>query len=474
MKHFYFLFILSIYCHSVSAQVFTKETIKNTGDNDERINLVILGDGYQTNELPKFKIDAQNFINVLFSESPFTEYSNYFNVHIINVISAESGADHPVNSNEENGSTTLFPQKEVNTFFNATFDSFKIHRLLFYEIDENYANQTTSKINNVLADNFPTYDQAIILVNTPYYGGAGGEFPMASTHVDGAAIAIHELGHSFANLNDEYYAGDIYATEAINMTAESDPSLVKWKNWVGSNQIGVFLNGTTADNINWYKPANYTCKMENLSAPFCSVCKEGIIEKIHDIQSPIEGYTPNSTSVTASNSASNFSLNLINPTHPLERTWTLNGAAFETGVDSVTLESTDLNTGTNTLTAVVQDNPAALLKINNHETIHINTVTWTIEKALLGIENIESTTDDFEISMFPNPALNSVNLKFESHTVDNLSIEIISMEGRKLLTTSLSNYETKSIDTSTFSTGIYLTNFYANHVLIASKKLVKK
>ena len=474
MKHFYFLFILFIYSNGISAQIFTQETIKTSGDNDKRINLVILGDGYQATELGKFKTDAQSFITKLFGESPFTEYSNYFNVHIINVISEESGADHPVDSNEENGSSAIFPQKEVNTFFNATFDAYKIHRLLFFEIDGNYANDTTSKINSVLADNFPTYDQAIILVNTPYYGGAGGEFPMASTHVDGAAIAIHELGHSFANLKDEYYAGDVYAGEAINMTSESDPSVVKWKNWVGSNGIDVYLNGTTIDNVKWYKPANGTCKMEALGADFCSVCKEGIIEKIHGILPAIESYTPNTTTVNNPTFPVNFDLNLIAPTHELERTWTLNGLAFASGVDGVALENSDLNSETNTLTAVVEDNPAALLRINNHETVHISTVTWTIENSALGIETIESVSDNFEILMFPNPVSNTINLKFESSSVENLSVEIITMDGRKLLSTSLSNYEIKSIDTSTFSSGIYLTNFYANQALIASKKLVKK
>ena len=60
-------------------------------------------------------------------------------------------------------------------------------------------------------------------------------------HRSANQIAIHQIGHSFGKLKDEYYAGDQYATEnAVNMTQVTDPALVKWKNWIGDNGIVIY------------------------------------------------------------------------------------------------------------------------------------------------------------------------------------------------------------------------------------------
>ena len=69
----YLLFILSVlHIQFMHGQIFPVETIKNSGDNDKRINLVILGDGYQTSEVDQFETDAIDFMNALFLLSPFS------------------------------------------------------------------------------------------------------------------------------------------------------------------------------------------------------------------------------------------------------------------------------------------------------------------------------------------------------------------------------------------------------------------
>ena len=79
----------------MSAQVFEVDTIQYNGSISSRINLVILGDGYQESELNQFALDAGNFSTEFFTQSPYREYRNYFNVFIIKVPSDESGASHP-------------------------------------------------------------------------------------------------------------------------------------------------------------------------------------------------------------------------------------------------------------------------------------------------------------------------------------------------------------------------------------------
>ena len=470
MKYLLFYILLLINVTQIYAQVFDVETIKTSGDNDKRINLVILSEGYQSTEFTKFETDATNFVNDMFSQLPFSEYSNYFNVHIIKVPSNESGADHPGTASDV--SEPASPIGFVDTYFNATFDAFGYHRLLYYEIDENAVNNTQAKIYSVLADNFPNYDQALILVNSNEYGGSGGEFPMASTGLSANEIAIHELGHSLFDLKDEYIVPDAYYSEAINMTQETNATSVKWKNWMGINSIGIFPYGTTGTSATWNRP-HQNCKMRYLGVPFCSVCKEGIIEKIHDLISPVDSYSPVATTVDNPTFPIDFHLTLIKPIpNNLESVWTLNASNFANDVDDISIIETDLVEGSNNLTAIITDSTNNL-KVDNHETIHLYTVTWTINYSSLGIEDINSITNNLSITMFPNPTTDIVNFKFENNNNLDLKVELVSIDGKKITSLIITNYETQELDISNLSQGIYLTNFYTNNVLIASKRLVK-
>ncbi|NMH87752.1 T9SS type A sorting domain-containing protein [Flavivirga algicola] len=469
MKYFLMYIVCFLNIGLTAAQTFDMDTIKFSGDSDKRINLVILSEGYQTTELTQFITDATNLTNDMFSQSPFLEYAEYFNVYAIKVPSNESGADHPATATDVTEPVT--PEVYKDTYFNATFDAFNFHRFLFYGINYTDAIPAETKIRSVLADNFPTYDQALILVNTDIYGGTGGEFPIASTSAND--IAIHELGHSLFDLKDEYYAGDVFVGEAINMTQESNPSLVKWKNWIGINGIGIYQHSGTPIAATWYRP-HQSCKMRYLGVPFCSVCKEGMIEKIHSLVSPIASYMPISNTVSNPSFPIDFNLNLIKPIpNTLESSWTLNTANFATNIDNVSVLETDLNAGLNNLTVVVTDN-TALLKVNNHETIHVYMVTWTIDNTSLGVKDIEADSNNLSITMYPNPTNTIANFKIESEKDAYLKMDITSLDGKKLKTVSASNYEIQQIDISNLSQGIYIVNFYTNNALVASKKLVKQ
>ena len=467
------LCFLLIACNSLylSAQVFDVESIKVSGDSNKRINLVILSEGYQTSEFSKFKTDAESLVTTMFTQSPFLEYADYFNVHIIKVPSNESGADHPGTAIDVTEPLNI-PVTEVDTYFNATFDAFGYHRFLYYGIDYPDAASAELKINSVLADNFPTYDQALLMVNSSEYGGTGGEFPVFSTHATSNQIAIHELGHSMFDLKDEYLVPDVFYSEAINMTQETNTSLVKWKNWVNDNGVNIYPYGTSGIPATWYRP-HQDCIMRYLGYPFCSVCKEGVIEKIHSLISPIETYTPNINTVITPSFPLDFQLALIKPNpNTLESEWTLNNLSFTSNVDAISILENDLTQDTNILTAVIHDN-TSFLRVDNHEDFHVHMVTWIIELSSLGVDNIASEVNSFNISLYPNPAQSIMNLKFESNRPFNLKVEMISLDGKKVKTTSLSNYENTQIDISNLSQGVYLTNFYSSNVLIASKRFVK-
>lgn len=462
MKHLLLYSLLILNVITVTSQTFDIETLKLSGDTDKRINLVILSEGYQTSELSLFISDSNNFITAMFSQSPFKEYADYFNVYAIKVPSNESGSDHPGTATDV--AEPASPIISKDTYFNTSYDSYNIHRLLY---SPNYAT-----INNVLANNFPNYDQALVIVNSSVYGGSGGTFPFTSTGTSATEIAIHELGHSLFNLKDEYYPGDALAAEAINMTQETNTTLVRWKNWIGTSSIGVYPYASSGNAASWNRP-HQNCKMRYLGVPFCAVCKEGMVEKIHSLVSPINSYTPISNIIDNSNFPIDFHLNLIKPIpNTLESTWSLNSVEFATNVDDISILETDLNSGINTLTAVIKD-ATTLLRVDNHDAFHVYTVTWSIDNTL-GIEDIKSEVNNFNISIYPNPSEDYIFIKAENTLGTILKVDMFSLDGKKVKTTSVSIFETQQIDISDLSSGVYVTNFYASNTLIASKKIVKE
>jgi hypothetical protein len=443
---------------NVFSQKLDVDTILYNGNLDKHINLVILSDGYTDSELSKFVVDATSFTTAFFSEIPFSNYNNYFNVFIIKVPSNQSGASHPGTAPDE--PATAQPVIYVDNYFGSTFDSYGIHRLLV-------ATKTLA-VSNVLAANFPNYDQALILVNSPYYGGSGGHIPVASTHTLSVQIALHELGHSFAGLNDEYWAGDNYASESINMTKQTDPSLVRWKNWIGFNLIGIYQHCCGGNSSLWYKPHQH-CKMQFLGIPYCSVCFQGIVERIHSLVPPLEFYSPLNNRISPTFYPLKFNLALIDPIpNTLKISWLLAGASLEENIDSVSINESDLLPGINLLRVTIEDT-TQFLRVDNHATIHMSSVSWYINNAITGVTEITSSSSEINIDLYPNPTSDYLNVK-SGETKAVISFEIYDMQGQKLL----SQKNVSSINLQNLSQGIYIIKIYFDNELVTTRKIIKE
>lgn len=378
-KKFTCLFIfLSFAFSNVSAQVFPTFYLQQKGSPDTLINIVVMGDGYTSGEQSKFETDAISFRDYFFSKTPYKQYSDYFNVIGIKVVSAESGATHPQTSSD--GECKSQPISSASTYFGVNFDYGGIHRLA--------VPTKTSDVVNVLAANFPKYDIVVILSNTTYYGGSGGTFATSTLHSTANLISLHEIGHSFGLLADEYWAGDIYAREQPNMTANSNVATVKWKNWLnaGDNSpynttVGVYPYGASDNSANWYKPANY-CMMQYLAdyLPFCPVCVQNIIERIHSYSNPILKYTPTVLDINSTDAKINFKLTeLLKPVpNTLLINWQLDGNPLgDYNADSVVITQSELADGPHQLRVTVEDT-TSLLRVDNHKTVHSNNVVWNI------------------------------------------------------------------------------------------------
>jgi hypothetical protein len=198
-------------------------TIQKMGDPATKVDFVILGDGYTTKELKKFEGDARRLTEVLFSTSPFKEHRNDFNVWALCPPAAESGISRP--------STGIYRDSPLG----ATYDAFGSERYVL-----SFDNHALRKIAQ-----FAPYEFIEILANNRTYGG-GGIFNLYSTVAADNAFAnyvfVHEFGHHFAGLADEYYTSAVAYTappERIepwepNATALFDPAKLKWADLVTS------------------------------------------------------------------------------------------------------------------------------------------------------------------------------------------------------------------------------------------------
>jgi hypothetical protein len=192
-------------------------TIQKMGDPATKVDFVILGDGYTTRELKKFEADARRLTEVLFSTSPFKEHRRNFNVWALCPPAVESGISRP--------STGIYRESPLG----ATYDAFGSERYVL--TFDNHALRRVAQ--------FAPYEFIEILANNRTYGG-GGIFNLYSTvaadNAFGNYVFVHEFGHHFAGLADEYYTSSVaYNTPAErvepwepNATALLDLAKLKW------------------------------------------------------------------------------------------------------------------------------------------------------------------------------------------------------------------------------------------------------
>src|SRR5687768_17448873 len=196
-------------------------TIQKTGEPENKVDFLILGDGYTAAEAKKFEKDARRLTETLFSVSPFKENRKNFNVWALCPLAAESGVSRP--------STGIYRDSPIG----ATYDAFGSERYVL-----TFDNRALRK-----AAQFAPYEFIEVLVNNRTYGG-GGIFNLYSTVASDNAFAdyvfVHEFGHHFAALADEYYTSSVAyapATDRIepwepNVTALLDVSNLKWRTLV--------------------------------------------------------------------------------------------------------------------------------------------------------------------------------------------------------------------------------------------------
>lgn len=236
----------------------------------DSINFVILGDGFTANDINSgfYERKVAELMDKFFFVAPYAQFKEYFNIYVVYAMSRDRGADD-------------FPGKDIkDTVFNATYGTYGIQRLLTVQNTtavEKYVSYATDNPHNI-----------IILVNDERYGGAGGSYTIASINSSAFSLILHEMGHSFGCLADEYIDESIAskypvedAKSAGNVDLTNNKSTIKWAHFIGLNGydiVGIFEGGYYRSK-GVYRSQN-SCMMKSLGSPYCHVCRELITKNV--------------------------------------------------------------------------------------------------------------------------------------------------------------------------------------------------
>jgi hypothetical protein len=260
---------------------FETRKIEDHGDPAQCVDFLFIAEGYKVDQMDSFYRDVNRFSEYILSRKPFNQYRDKMNIWTVASVSQDNGTD--------------FPGEGIwkNTILNTNFYTFKLDRYL-----------TTYDYRTVCDVAAPVpYDHIIVLINIDRYGG-GGFYNHYSGGSNGGPVPdkvlIHELGHGFAGLGDEYYTSDVAYEEFYKLNLEPwEPNLTtlvdfdsKWKDMLEPgtpiptpaegkflSQTGVFEGGGYVS-TGVYRPA-FDCRMKsNNSEEFCEVCQRAIIKMI--------------------------------------------------------------------------------------------------------------------------------------------------------------------------------------------------
>lgn len=247
-------------------EVTPHTTLQQAADTNRCIHLAYVAEGYTSDEMEQFLTDCREAMEALFEHEPFRTMRQRFNVIAVESPSTDSG--------------TSIPHLGIwkRTALDSHFDTFYMNRYL--------TTLQLKRLHDVLSGT--PYEHIIILVNTQEYGGGGIYNSYNLSYTRGNMfhpVVVHEFGHSFGGLGDEYTYGDddpMYFSDTEpwepNLTTLHDFSQ-KWQNLIDAGKAGLYEGGGYQQKGVWRGAEN--CRMKvNEVGEFCAVCQQALMRLI--------------------------------------------------------------------------------------------------------------------------------------------------------------------------------------------------
>jgi len=377
----------------------------NASEIDRRINIVLVPDGYTYAEKATLNAHADAMVAAFRSRTPYAEHDRFFNYILVYAYSTQTGTDQcDCNIVTDTAMGSGFP--------NAGYpcgDSG--NRCLYY----GWGCDTAQTGNIVAAElRAPARDATVVLVNTPRYGGCGGDRAVYSAANPVATeIALHEVGHSVGSLADEYAGDPGCGTFASEINTSLNSFSGAWPEWIAT--IGAPKLGADYYEQCVYRPET-NCEMRALNQPFCKVCNQQWARTIFghfrvSPTAPVASFLPAlSVEVTVQNPPP-FTVTTRLATGATNTfTWSLQGPGFPTPTVVATGVTTYTPTlsvpGDYTLTCLVVADTNFIKPVKN--SANVDQVVWavhavdaTVDGDGDGISIAQGDCDDHRITVYP-------------------------------------------------------------------------
>lgn len=365
MRPLSLLVVALLACWSQAAFAENVVVLHESGPRENRISLVILGDGYTEAELLKYSTDVDLLVRDLFSQQPYASYANYFSVFRVDVVSNESGASHPE------------LDLKRDTALGAYYNCGGVQRLVCVNNDA---------VAAVLARSVPPElrDLVIVLVNDPEYGGSGGRYSVASKHPQTTELMLHEMGHTLGLLADEYSSGTCAADiepAAVNSTRDISISTIKWSHWIAegtelptpTSTLGVpgAYEGSSYCPTGVYRPT-FNSKMRSLGRPFDAINTEQLVRRFYNFVSPIDAVIPAEGELVAAGEILDFA---VERPMDLSVSWWVDGALAGTA-PAFSLDTSGLSPGAHAVRVEVRDG-TPLVRVDTRQAL-VESARWNV------------------------------------------------------------------------------------------------
>ena len=330
-----FLFFFSI--GLIQAQPTELITIQeNERNHDKALDVIFLAEGFTESEQDLFISKVHESVDFFIQQDPFYRFADHINFYAIKTISASSG---------------------FNGYYRSSLNGRSI--LIGH-----------GKVNNAVRTFMPGADEPIVLINsTRRAGSASLGVAISTINHTMKEIVLHEFGHSFGNLADEYVeerkCRKSYTINARNITNTTIKELIPWHKWIEegtplptpstndyNNTVGAF-EGAAYCRKGQYRPQRRSM-MRDTAHPFSKVSREFLIQELWDVTGgAMASYAPsNQTLPLSTNESKNFSAAASFP-GVFQVRWYRNVTQDTTVQNNYTLHTSDLDPGTHILTAEV-------------------------------------------------------------------------------------------------------------------------
>lgn len=289
-----------------------KQIIRDNNKSDDKsLVAVFLSDGFTENEKSLFYQKVSDAANYMLTVRPFNYYAAYIKVYAVFCPSKQSRLSGELNGefacrkkNGEPATTKCTPENSKfkcehgrDTYFGGYYhwlDSEE--RVILGMTDKN-----RDKARKIAKKFYPNVDMIQVIGNSELDGGVAS-YPSddkigiafssiySSDTKNGSWLntTIHEFGHSFGNLADEYWTEN-KDDEHVNVSKENNFFTVKWKKWMGYDEVGIYpieketqTTKNSSGNTMYYRPSQ-KCRMRDSGKDFCPVCMEEVAKKIEQV-----------------------------------------------------------------------------------------------------------------------------------------------------------------------------------------------